>query len=110
MGHKEGDQLIKNGADLIKSSFGDYGEVYRIGGDEFVVIFSSLTNSFIESLLVIFSESLQEFNINEENNKVGIAWGTSSFISSDDKDLHSVLVRADKAMYECKRVQKSLPA
>ena len=37
-GHSEGDRIIIGGASVIKESFGDYGRVFRTGGDEFIVV------------------------------------------------------------------------
>ena len=38
MGHTAGDELIKGAADCLKACFGKYGDVYRIGGDEFAAM------------------------------------------------------------------------
>ncbi len=37
-GHAAGDELIKGAAECIAASFGNTGKVYRVGGDEFMVI------------------------------------------------------------------------
>lgn len=39
MGHMAGDELIEGAAKCLKQVFGNYGRVYRTGGDEFVSIF-----------------------------------------------------------------------
>jgi diguanylate cyclase (GGDEF)-like protein len=110
LGHKEGDQLIRNGAGLIEDTFKGHGEIYRIGGDEFVVLSEGYPEASLRDLLGTFSEKLDAFNHNDSNLKVGIAWGMASFKKSEDHDLYSVFVRADKSMYECKKIQKHLPA
>ncbi len=38
LGHTAGDELIKGAADCLKACFGKYGDVYRIGGDEFAAM------------------------------------------------------------------------
>ena len=38
LGHTAGDELIKGAADCLKACFADYGEIYRIGGDEFAAM------------------------------------------------------------------------
>lgn len=38
LGHQAGDELIKGAADCMKECFGKYGDVYRIGGDEFAAM------------------------------------------------------------------------
>lgn len=37
-GHAAGDELIKGAADCLKKCFGSYGDIYRIGGDEFAAM------------------------------------------------------------------------
>lgn len=39
LGHAAGDELIKGAAECLKQTIGTYGKTYRIGGDEFVVMF-----------------------------------------------------------------------
>lgn len=38
LGHAAGDELIRGAADCLKKCFGPYGDVYRIGGDEFAAM------------------------------------------------------------------------
>lgn len=37
-GHSAGDELLLGAADCLKKCFGAYGRLYRIGGDEFIVL------------------------------------------------------------------------
>ncbi len=43
LGHAAGDELICAAADCMKECFQNYGNVYRIGGDEFVIIMTEKT-------------------------------------------------------------------
>ena len=38
LGHEEGDRMIVGSAECIQQCFGNYGKVYRIGGDEFAAL------------------------------------------------------------------------
>ena len=38
LGHAAGDELIKGAADCLKLCFSKYGDIYRIGGDEFAAM------------------------------------------------------------------------
>ena len=40
LGHAAGDELIRGAADCLKKCFGAYGDIYRIGGDEFAAMLS----------------------------------------------------------------------
>ncbi len=37
-GHQAGDELLRSAATCMEEVFGDYGKIYRIGGDEFAAI------------------------------------------------------------------------
>lgn len=39
LGHSAGDELIIGAASVLKRTLGNYGRVYRVGGDEFVAMF-----------------------------------------------------------------------
>lgn len=39
LGHKAGDELIRGAAECLNQVFGNYGRVFRTGGDEFAAIF-----------------------------------------------------------------------
>lgn len=39
LGHDAGDELIKGAAECLRATFGNYGRIYRTGGDEFVSMF-----------------------------------------------------------------------
>ena len=38
LGHNAGDELLAGAAECLKKCFGEYGKLYRIGGDEFIAI------------------------------------------------------------------------
>lgn len=38
LGHSAGDELINGAAQCLKACFGEYGDIYRIGGDEFAAM------------------------------------------------------------------------
>lgn len=38
LGHAAGNELIRGAADCLRAAFGAFGDIYRIGGDEFAAI------------------------------------------------------------------------
>ena len=42
-GHRGGDSLIRDAAECIWNAYGDIGDCYRVGGDEFIVILKNCT-------------------------------------------------------------------
>lgn len=92
-GHAYGDQMIVTVSDLLKQTFVE--NVFRIGGDEFVVICTGTTNEEFtckEQALRAFLEKNTEISFS-----LGAVW-TDEIIS-----VEKLIAVADKAMYDDKR-------
>jgi diguanylate cyclase (GGDEF)-like protein len=93
-GHKEGDRLILNACACLKKLFGEY-EIFRMGGDEFTILCSGITDEELE-------ERMNKLKIEMEEKKalmaVGFVWRPSSV-----GDINILLTLADEKMYEDKR-------
>lgn len=61
LGHEKGDDLLCSVADALKKYFPDE-YVYRIGGDEFVVLTSNLSKQSVEQIIVQVREELLKDN------------------------------------------------
>ena len=103
MGHKAGDELLKNVAAALQQIFFDVGCVlYRVGGDEFVVI-----------ALDVAPESLKPIIDNINQTKEIATLGCSISIGCSDVDLYEnnaferAFARADKKMYVQKTMKKT---
>ena len=60
-GHVAGDELIQAAADCMKNSFSEHGKVYRVGGDEFVVIITKDIPQF-ENMLRTFEQRVASWH------------------------------------------------
>ena len=87
------------------NTFEKYGNCYRTGGDEFVVILYKVDEKMYENLIAKMREYLDGVKLND---KVGIkiASGYADYMYDLDVDLYSTLKRADEKMYEYKRKMK----
>ncbi|MEH6457349.1 MAG: GGDEF domain-containing protein, partial [Cocleimonas sp.] len=97
-GHKQGDQVLIDFAQTVKSIIRSTDCIYRFGGEEFVVIaYSSLENSGVlgDSIreFIKISPSLSKYNVT-------VSIGVSEIEAEDDAD--SFFRRADNALYEAK--------
>lgn len=109
LGHKYGDELITDSAEIIKTAFAGMGKCYRIGGDEFSVFIKggdieAKYNEGIETLVRLQKEA------NEGKSPechVSIAYGMAVYDSRENDDITEVCELADKRMYECKKKIKS---
>ena len=104
-GHKEGDECIRNASAKICRVFA-HSPVFRIGGDEFVVILSD--GDYLKR-----AELMEEINeVPNDQSKIRIGETIAAGMVEYDKDLHfsllSVFDEADRAMYERKRALKDL--
>ena len=107
-GHDQGDKLIITAAALLQNVFGT-DNVFRIGGDEFVVL---LRHEAADS----YQQKLQEFacQLDAMNNMEHFVWGetkvargATSYDYHTDAAYGDVFRRADALMYENKKLQKS---
>lgn len=107
-GHETGDIYIKNSCKLLCHAF-PHSPVYRIGGDEFVVVlqneeYNHREESFKNLIINIRNaEQIEEFT----SGKASLAVGMSDFDPSRDLDIQSVQRRADMEMYVDKRNKKA---
>lgn len=62
-GHVAGDSLITGTAEIIKHVFGDHGNAFRVGGDEFVVFMTDITECDVNGLVEEMKEEIKIYNI-----------------------------------------------
>lgn len=105
LGHYYGDMLITNAAKLIETSFLGC-PVYRIGGDEFVVIMDGMNYQNRDALRMNFAAAIASERKRGGADSVSIACGTAEF-TEGDTCYSDVFTRADSAMYENKKQMKS---
>lgn len=98
-GHQEGDKALEEIAKLLYSNFKNHGNIYRLGGDEFIIICNS---NLSLDIALIFKEINNDI---KSNFKLGrfkpyLAYGHAIFQSGENFD--KVLKEADNEMYLCK--------
>ena len=103
LGHKAGDQLIKDAAAVVCTTF-KHSPVYRIGGDEFVAVLSGADYEDRLDLIRNIQEKVEQAAM---EGGVVLACGMAEF-DSMDKCFADVFNRADQAMYENKKMLKSV--
>ncbi|MBR4342907.1 MAG: diguanylate cyclase [Lachnospiraceae bacterium] len=104
-GHEAGDAYIRNSCKLICDTF-KHSPVFRIGGDEFLCIIYNDDFKNRNELLAGMKKEMEERESNPEKFspavRVSIATGIAVYDKSIDKDIMSVVNRADVLMYEDK--------
>ena len=108
-GHERGDAAIKKLCSVICNVFKN-SHVFRIGGDEFVVIMENDDYKQGEGLVQVFNTEitgLYSDNTLDPWEKVSAAIGYAFFEDSDES-VSDVFRRADKNMYEHKKAMKAI--
>ena len=105
-GHEAGDELIIGATECIKEVIGSYGSIYRIGGDEFVVIANMNKRRANDSLnrLVRVTRSWT----GEKVSKLRLAAGYVLAEEYPDLNLEKLVQKADLKMYEAKAAYYSI--
>jgi diguanylate cyclase (GGDEF)-like protein len=108
-GHDVGNKLIVSAARLISDIF-KRSPVFRIGGDEFLVILQNRDLDEKDALLKIFDEEClsKSVDTDKESIPVSIAKGFARYDSEKDTNFIDVFNKADDAMYENKRKIKGM--
>lgn len=104
-GHAAGDQLIKDACALICENF-THGAVFRVGGDEFVVLLQGKGYDTVHEVIRELNRKVEE---NIKKNAVVVSIGYS-VLNQGDQQLRDVFERADQMMYERKKELKSMGA
>ena len=108
-GHERGNIYLLNAVKLITSVFGEEN-VFRIGGDEFVVILEDDKVSLNKYFVTQFKAEMERKNLNQSLQpweKISAAIGVAIFNPDKDKNADEVFKRADKEMYENKLAMKA---
>ena len=92
-GHDAGDKLLQTGAAIMQSSV-TKGNLYRVGGDEFVVICLDVEEANFGEIIQQLKNNL---NRKEYRAAVGSAWTHSC------RNLKEIIRIADQKMYEDKK-------
>jgi diguanylate cyclase (GGDEF)-like protein/PAS domain S-box-containing protein len=104
LGHVEGDYLLKQAAERIKSCIRETDTASRIGGDEFTVILNNIEEPAQAILLAekILAKLRKPFQLKKK--KVHITASIGIAIGPQDSIIPDVLLRnADQAMYVSKK-------
>lgn len=97
MGHEEGDSLIQDAYRFLLER-GQGSAVFRLGGDEFIVLCENIERRQ-------FDEILRSISCQEADDKVRMAVGYA-WREGSDIDFSEMLLRADEDMYRDKNIRR----
>ena len=100
LGHKQGDEHIKEAASIIKKPFRNSDVVARVGGDEFAVILPSTGEKTTEEICQRLKDTLQEHNRQQPGVPLSLSIGHAT--GEKPGGMSDVFEHADRNMYEDK--------
>ena len=103
LGHGQGDNLLINVSNILTTLVGINGFVARMGGDEFMVVFSNICLSEGEQLAERLNQSLRKPYYTEDNSIfVAASIGVCEY-PTHGANGETLIRNADTAMYHAKR-------
>lgn len=98
-GHEEGDRILKMVAEVLRMSLRKSDRIYRIGGDEFVVVAKITKEEYAGRIIQKINAQLEEHN---KSNPYPTSLSIGYALTSSSHNLKSIVKKADAHMYENK--------
>ena len=106
-GHQTGDDVLKMFADILTAVFPE-DQLYRYGGDEFLIITPDIDyNGFVKKLDEV-NERFSKLTIHGTNHSLGCSFGCVTARADNPADFFNSVMEADKKLYEAKSRLKKL--
>ncbi|MGO9378890.1 MAG: diguanylate cyclase [Dissulfurispiraceae bacterium] len=107
LGHQEGDNALRDTANILKRTFRESDILARIGGDEFAVIALEDSKTGADSMISRISADMASFNAQGTRTyQLSVSMGAVACDTRADCDISTLLSMADKLMYEQKITKK----
>lgn len=100
-GHQVGDEVLVALAELFEQEIGKQDKVFRMGGEEFLVLTENTTLNDAEALAEALCTKVKSMKVLPDNGNVTISIGVAQHTPSEN--WNSWLKRADTAMYVAKK-------
>lgn len=103
LGHIQGDIVLMEAVNCMKQMCGVYGEIGRLGGDEFILFLKEHGNPMmIEELVGQMMQMLRRtYQMNEQSVQIGASAGIAIY-PDHGTTFHSLYHAADQALYRSK--------
>jgi diguanylate cyclase (GGDEF)-like protein/putative nucleotidyltransferase with HDIG domain len=107
-GHKAGDRMLREVAQIVEGQLREYDFLARYGGDEFVALVQEVVGAQVEELCTRIEGAVSKFLLPLGRNRfarVGISLGTATF-GIDGETLDQLVMAADREMYRMKSTHR----
>lgn len=108
LGHAEGDQILKHTANIIKEEAGEGNVAARVGGDEFVVVFTNISEDKIKKVATtIIDKSYYAYKALRYEGELDVSISAGIAYAEDEETIDSLYDKADRALYKSKENGKN---
>ena len=105
-GHQTGDFLISTCSKVLEECIADFPEarIYRIGGDEFVIVLIDYQDNIVLTLQENFQKAMSEkYEFNNRKFDVLFSYGFAETSHCSERSINQIFIDADNKLYEYKR-------
>ena len=106
-GHIVGDKCLKKVAEIIKEAVGKLGNVYRYGGDEFLLLLPKIEGEPVEEIGKKIKEMMEAEAIPNVKSAVSpyvtVSQGYTSACAEEGDNIDTLVNLADRVLYSVKR-------
>ena len=108
MGHKQGDQMLVDYANLLETAMDRPTVISRIGGDEFALLFTSAPPRAADEAVARIEQAVQRYNSRDPVVPLSVSLGMAT-TSGPGTTLDDLLGQADRNMYR-EKIHRSTTA
>ncbi len=101
-GHGVGDNMIRMAASILKKNMDGTGDICRLGGDEFLLIFPGMTKAQAEMTASRINQAVSKIFVNKSQG-ISISFGFKQAEYGASETVYSMINTADSEMYREKR-------
>ena len=105
-GHLEGNRVLQRVAQGLRENCREYDYVARMGGDEFVLIFPTMSPDLVHKKMEQIIEMVKVVGRECDEERLGVSLG-EAYYPQDGKDAEDLLAAADRRMYKTKQGHKT---
>ncbi len=106
LGHEEGDKALIDTANIFRQTFRESDIMARIGGDEFAILATDVTEMDPEILSSRLQQSIDAYNAEETRRyTIYMSWGVTVYDPEAPISLDQLMSAADELMYAQKRTK-----
>lgn len=104
-GHQVGDKVLQAFTDFIRTQIRKGDDIYRIGGDEFVIVLRKIDEGYSKNKVesIVFNLAQTKLAEHEISFSYGLASRQNYADNFDEEDLNLMMKKADENMYKYKQ-------